>query len=377
MNTLPRTRFIRAAVATAGSGVLVLGTMIAASSPVSAASLSCGTVLLASVTLTENLDCTGYTAGDALDVGADDVTIDLNGYEILGPGDLYNTYGIDDVGYNDVTVEDGSLSNFSIDIELQGLNGAAVEGVKTTDKTVEYNTAVEGDYVNGLTVLGLFSSDAYAAVDLYASEDSAVAYSRLVSTFIGIEDEDGSDNTWAHNTIINANYVGIYMDEETSDTAKDNTINGTGADGIEDEEGSGNTITKNTLNGLYDGVYSYATGETISWNNGSHDTYGIYSDGATDATYVGNQFDNGEFGIETDYPLGELLEGNVTNHNSDIGIYVYTDYETSGSDGTYAALLAGNVANYNRFGLYAEIATSGTGNHASKNKVENCFDVSC
>ncbi len=377
MKTLPRTRLIRAAVATAGSGVLVLGTMIAASIPASAASLSCGTVLLASVTLTENLDCTGYTAGNALNVGADDVTVDLNGYEILGPGDLYNTYGVADVGYNDVTVEDGSFSNFDVDIDLQGLTGAAVDRVKTTDHTVEYNTAVDGEYVSELAVLGLFSSDSYTAVNLYASEDSTVAYSRMVSTFVGIEDQLGSDNTWAHNSIVNVDYAGVYMYEETSDVARDNTINGTGADGIEDEEGSGNTITKNTLNGLYDGVYSYGTDETISWNNGSHDTYGIYTDEETDAIYVGNQFDNGQFGIETDFPLGEVLEGNVTNHNSDIGIYVNTDYETSGSAGTYAALLAGNVANFNRFGLYSEIATSGSGNHATGNKVENCFDVSC
>jgi parallel beta-helix repeat protein len=364
-------------VAAAGSGALVMGTMIAASSPASAASVSCGTVLVASATLTENLDCTGYTAGNALNIGADDVTVNLNGYEILGPGDLYNTDGIADVGYNDVTIEDGSFSNFDIDIELQGLTGAAVTRVKTTDNTVEYNTAVGGDYVSALKVQGLFSSDSYAAVNLYAGEDSTVAYSRLVSTFVGIEDQLGSDNTWAHNSIVNVDYAGIDLDEETSDVVKANTINGTGADGIEDEEGSGNTITKNTLNGLYDGVYSYGTGETVSWNDGSHDTYGIYSEGAVDATYVGNQFDSGEFGIETDYPLGELLEGNVTNHNSDIGVYVYTDYQTSGSAGTYAATVSDNVANSNRFGLYSQIATAGSGNHATANKVENCFNVSC
>jgi hypothetical protein len=377
LKTLHRSHLVRAVVATAGSSALVMATMIAASSPASAASLSCGTVLLASVTLTENLDCTGYTAGNALNVGADDVTVDLNGYEILGPGDIYNTFGVADVGYNDFTVADGSFSNFDVDVDLQGVSGAGVYRVKTTDSTVEYNTAIYGDYVTGSTIQGLFSSDSDTAIDLYGSDSNNVSYNHLVSPYVGLEDEDGNDNSWSHNSIANVAYAGIELYQETSDVVKSNTITGTGADGIEDENGSGDTINKNTLNDLYVGVYTYGTGETVNWNNGSHDTYGIYSEEATDATYVGNQFDNGQFGIETDYPLGELLEGNVTNHNSDIGIYVYTDYETSGSGGTYAATLDDNVANANRFGLYSQIATSGSDNHATGNKVENCYNVGC
>jgi parallel beta-helix repeat protein len=379
LHTVHRSLFVRGVVATAGSGALVMGMMIAAPSLASAATVSCGTVLTASLTLTQNLDCTSDTTSTALTIGAVGVTVDLNGHEILGPGDLNNTVGIVDDGYNNVTVENGSMSNFSDDVEIEGvsgtpLTGAVVKSLKTTDNTVDYSDSVFGDYLSGASVQALSSNDADYGVYLDNSESSTISSSSLVSPFIGLYDDFGAGNTWSHNSIANVAYEGIYLDLTSADVVKDNTVTGTGAYGIEDEESSGTTITKNTLNDVYDAIYQFRTDGTVSSNKGSHDSYGVYADETTNETYTNNQFNYGQFGIETDYPTGELLKGNTTNHNSDLGVYIYTNNETTGG---YSATLDNNTANSNRFGLYSQIVTSGSGNHATGNKVLNCYNVSC
>ncbi len=111
-------------------------------------------------------------------------------------------------------------------------------------------------------------------------------------------------------------------------------------------------------------------------NKGTSDAYGVYAAGTTNVTYTGNKFDNGQYGIETDYPTNELLTGNTTSDNSENGIYVYTDNEGT-NGGEYSAALNDNTANDNRFGLYSQLVTSGSGNHATGNKVVNCYQVSC
>ncbi len=42
-----------------------------------------------------------------------------------------------------------------------------------------------------------------------------------------------------------------------------------------------------------------------------------------------------------------------------------------------AATLSGNTGNDNQFGLYAQFPTAGTRNHATGNKIINCFNVTC
>src|SRR6185437_8148829 len=60
------------------------------SSNIPSASLSCGQVIKQSVKLSDNLDCTS----DGLIVGADGITIDLNGHTLNGPGPQSSKIGI-------------------------------------------------------------------------------------------------------------------------------------------------------------------------------------------------------------------------------------------------------------------------------------------
>lgn len=378
MRTFITSGLPRVAAVTVGGGALLAGMLIASAGPADAGVLSCGSTIIASVTLTQNVDCTTDTTDDAITIGAADVTVNLNGHQILGPGDSAGTEGIVDLGYSDVTVEYGAISNFSTDVDVEGASGSDLTGivvhkVTTTNSALEASEAVYGDYLSGATIQGLSISDAFTGVELDNSEDSTVWYNHLISPFFGLVDYFGTANTWSRNSLSNVSYCGVVSDGAADAVISSSTMTGAGADGICDEESAGISVTRNTLSGLYDGLYLDAsTYSTVSHNKGWHDTYGLYADGTGDDTYSDNRFDHGQYGIETDFPTGEVLEGNVTSHNSEVGGYVFTADETG-----YSAALTHNTANDNRFGLYAQFLTTGSGNHAAGNVVVNCYNVTC
>jgi parallel beta-helix repeat protein len=67
--------------------------------------------------LTSNLKPPAGT--DAIDVSASNVTIDLNGFGIIGPGSTSLTpTGIGASGANDVTVENGTVTGFGIGVDV-------------------------------------------------------------------------------------------------------------------------------------------------------------------------------------------------------------------------------------------------------------------
>ncbi len=144
---------------------------------------------------------------------------------------------------------------------------------------------------------------------------------------------------------------------------------------------SGTSITGNTMDGIGAGIGSEeSSDDTISSNKGTTAAFGIYTEYSTDFTLTGNQFSNTQYGIETECPVGELLKGNTTNHDSEVGTFVYTSTAASSicaGGTTYSATLDNNTGNDNRFGLYSQVATSGSGNKATGNTIVNCYQVSC
>src|SRR5215217_4952654 len=83
----------------------------------SASHVSCGDTITADTTLDSDLvDC----PGNGIVIGADDVTLDLNGHTIDGDGvlgcdELYGCdFGVDNTaGHDGVTIENGSIRDFA------------------------------------------------------------------------------------------------------------------------------------------------------------------------------------------------------------------------------------------------------------------------
>lgn len=391
----PRSFLVRGAAAVTGCGALMLGMVAAGAAPATASALPCGYTATTSIKLTANINCRSDTTDNGINIGASDITVNLNGHSILGPGANDNTQGIVDnlngtTVYDDVTIEDGTISNFEGDIVLEGdpggsdLTGAVVEKITTTNNTLSGDApggsyGVFGGGLSGASIHNSSISDADYGVELVDSQGSTVSHNQLQSPDAGLIDESGVRDTWSNNTFSNVSSVGIDILGTTAAVVRSNTFaGGLGGTGIVDDGSSGITITGNTMKGIGEGIGSDESSDgTISSNKGTTAAFGIYTSDSTDFSLTDNQFNSSQYGIETDCPVGELLKGNTANHNSEAGVFVYTGNECTNGTGTYSATLDNNTGNDNRFGLYSQVATSGSGNKATGNSVVNCYQVSC
>lgn len=100
-----------------------------------AQSAECGQIILADFTLANDLSCTK----DALVAGADNITIDLGGKTLKGPGMGPQTWpapqldsvGVRVEGRSGVTVKNGSTSDFSTGVYFDQVQRSVIEGIRT------------------------------------------------------------------------------------------------------------------------------------------------------------------------------------------------------------------------------------------------------
>jgi len=103
--------------------------------------------------LTSNLKPPAST--DGIDVSASNVTIDLNGFAIIGPGSTGITpNGINASGANDVTVENGTVTGFGIAVDVGnfGIVRNVHADVNGTGIQAGFDALVEGCTANNCTL---------------------------------------------------------------------------------------------------------------------------------------------------------------------------------------------------------------------------------
>jgi len=121
---------------------------------------ACGQVVTTDAVLTTDLLC----AGSGVVVGASGITIDLNGFMLRGGGPYY---GIDDPGYDRVTIENGVIRNF--DVGVYAHNSA--DEVRVSDLLASGN--FYGVYISGNKAWVRSSAASADAVGVYVQGDSA------------------------------------------------------------------------------------------------------------------------------------------------------------------------------------------------------------
>src|SRR5208282_1462683 len=160
--------------------------------------------------LTSNL--TNSKSTNAIDVTAAQVTIDLNGFEILGPGSSVATVtGINASGLIDVTVENGAVSEFGtgINVGSYGIVKNLHADYNGNGISVGNSTVVEGCTANHSTDSASGASGIFCSAGCTISGNSASA-----NTGIGIVCI-GSGCLISGNTILN-NTDGIDAFEATT-----------------------------------------------------------------------------------------------------------------------------------------------------------------
>jgi len=107
----------------AGMVVYGIGIRLALAAPVA---VGCGAILTSDTTLESDLSCPGREA--ALVIGADHITVNLNGHTLMGD---FTGVGIDNTGgFDHVTIKDGTLVGFTEGIRAVEADGFRVNGVE-------------------------------------------------------------------------------------------------------------------------------------------------------------------------------------------------------------------------------------------------------
>ncbi len=254
-----------------------------------AADPGCGDELHHDVKLHHNVDCSASNS-DALIIGKNGLTVDLNGHTITGPGGGAGSYyGIDDGGgYDRLTVENGTIKNYAIDVYLYGASHSKVRKVH----------------------LALDGSHAYE----------------------GLDSEYGTGDRFLHNTSAHGS-EGLYVLYGSANKLVGNKVEDARY-GIDIEYENGTVAIKNSA------------------THGYSSTYGMEDYRNYDVAWHDNVSNRGEYGFWSDYPTKTLFEGGTANNNSYAGIYVDDNYSTSGYSVKIRDNKANGNATYGMYAAY-------------------------
>jgi parallel beta-helix repeat protein len=362
-----------------------------------AAQPSCGDTIMTNVTLTADLDCSGY-GGNGITFGKKGLTLNLNGHTIWGTDGDDSNYGVYTNYKKNVTVKNGTLDGWGNAVYADSTVGGTYKNLKLRD-TANDEPLDEGIYI-------------------YEGANNLVTNNNSDGVGYGIDVEYSAGNWITNNTVKNA-YDGVYLYYEQSDHVSGNTAMGYSDVGFNDYESGDNvynnnhadadgdgggygfylecdgygwvTVTNNTAtdNSSYgfeiyecydDYAYNSFQNSVISGNvSNDNSGYGFYDYYSLQAKYTNNTAKrNGSYGFYLDYPGGLTVTGNVANDNDSDGIYM--DDMGYGNYGN-PKVVSNNTANGNTgYGIYADYGVanaSGNQAHNNSNAPDDCWNIAC
>ncbi len=289
------------------------------SAPPVAATVTCGEVLLTSVILQNDLlECPEY----GLVIGADGLTVDLNGFTIDGRGS--SGTGILTQGYDYVTISNGTIQEFNFGVRLTpGTSGAIVSALR------------------------IFSSQ-LAAIELSDADGNTVRDNVLVANGTGIAMLNGTQGTLVSGNIVgSASGDGIHVGgRSAANTISGNEVSTSGGAGIALEGVSQNTVSANLL--------TANSGEAIAVHSTVDPIDAVIVYPANNNRITGNIVLTGSGGIVVaGVPGGAAAQGNEVTSN--------TVDEVSGAgislENATATLVRGNLTRYSSVGIALSAST--------------------
>ena len=306
--------------------------VIAGPAAAQAPSLACGDVVSHDVVLTASL--TGCSSG--LVIGADDVTIDLNGHSIQGTA-VEGSVGVEAVGRSDVTVRNGTIRGFAIGVQL-------VDTVRSVASELRF--AATG-----------------VAVSVAHSEFLLPVDANVVSGNVVFRPETG---------------IRLFG---TGDRVDSNTIAGASGPGIFCR-GGGVTLTfrtrisGNRVTGSREGISQLNCGADVLQNS----VMGNSGDGILQidsiGTVVGNSANvNGGTGIRSIDSHARFIQ-NTTNANAGDGLF-FSDFLAD--HGPFFEVTGHRAFANGGYGVFTSLlgVLDGGGNRAIANRAGQCVGISC
>ncbi|MBI3491046.1 MAG: right-handed parallel beta-helix repeat-containing protein [Acidobacteria bacterium] len=318
-----------------------------------AKTVNCGDAIVVSTTLQSDLTCdrTG------LIIGADGITLDLNGHSLTGPGGGGGYPGIIITGHTGVSIVNGIVNNFGHGVLLlsganrniirnvttnsQFFNGISVFG--SSDNVIEnchvngsgsfgvgLNGASNGNAVRNCTVTGSGSSGIFIgggggqppsfnnvvtgnsvhdnpttgpAISIFGSANNTVDGNDVVHNVVGtgghgIGVSTGSnDNTVSNNHVSNNSALGISINNASlNNRVTANTVSGNTSNGVDLNSSTGNSVANNTVTGnSSNGIaVTAASGNSVTANQVTGNALsGLLIDSGSNTNQIFNNTVNG------------------------------------------------------------------------------------
>jgi parallel beta-helix repeat protein len=195
------------------------------------AAVACGQVVKGNVELNSDLNC----SGDGLIVGADGITIRLNGHTITGPGPDSSKVGVSVGNQDGVRIEGpGTIEQFQAGIYAAGTEGMVINKMTLEDNQIAvFSTGTEGlqamqnNLAENSIGVGSHSSNGLKLTENLISGNVLTGIS-LVTT----------DNSLISKNDIRESENGIFVDPESNDNR------------IESNKAQRNRVDLNNANGL-------------------------------------------------------------------------------------------------------------------------------
>jgi parallel beta-helix repeat protein len=337
------------------------------SGPAQADDAHCGQVLTGSTTLAGDLLA---CPGDALIVGADGITIDLNGHSLVGTG---AGAGIRNDGFDGVTVRHGAVEKFLYGVQLNpGTVGNLVGGLAlTTNKaaavqlegvagTVVRDSTIEAQANDGVVLLGgsdgnfivgnTIGHSADRGISVQGSSDNVFQSNQVISSGDrGVALEGASGNRFVANTVSdngdagiglllgsNSNLVvgntissnqdaAVLVTGSHDNRVELNTVTQNGDAGVVLTDANGSLILENTVSGSGDsGIFmEFANASVVRANDVRFNTGGVEVTSSNgNRIELNNASDTLGIGIELQDALGNVVVNNIAHRNGTHGIHI-------------------------------------------------------
>ena len=266
-----------------------------------AAVLACGQTITQSTVLDNDLS---GCARNGIIVGADNITLDLNGHTVAGTPASGDQGGVVLVGRTGVTVRNGTVRNFDVGVVIEGGSNNTVEGVNAVD-----NISFEGATVNrggdGIAILSsrnnrilrnnAVNNGPYSGIGIYSDIDGAHSRGTGGVSSGNVVDGnvvEGNIQGRTRNNVVNNDNIGIRLEPgNTGNFILNNRVNNNGLDGI-------TLFVRNT--------FTVVRGNVVTGN-------GFYRQTARRGNGIGLQIGGAN---------DNLVENNLSVRNADNGISV-------------------------------------------------------
>jgi parallel beta-helix repeat protein len=373
--------------------VLVLvAVLFFATGLVSVAAVNCGDTITSSITLTENLSCSGF----GLTIAEDNVTIDCNGYRIIGEGGGYGLYSTSTK--TNITVKNCIISRFNMGIYFWDTVGANIFNNNISNNNVNLYfdglsfSNITNNTLNYATDRAMLFSGYSAPVHNNTVKNNFANYNNLwgLNLMYDVQNNEFENNTFCFNgdsdidLYLGSNNFGSNTFDTAEGLSETNPLIKSNScvfpEFVQGQCGqflnSNLTLTEDITGCLGNGIKVYTDNITINCNGHKISGVNKYSSGIFNSGYDNIRIENCnisdfEYGIRiyaSEGVVENLIIDNSTLYNNYQGIYfdgtidsnvTNSIFDSNTDSGIHADSSSGNNFlwnNYtnNNYGLYLD-----------------------